>query len=76
MVDIAGLPLRFHPELHEVVYNLDAIELKDFEENLDTYFDLYKMSIEERVKKGDKTINNNVLSNKYQLLAFMITFKS
>lgn len=25
MIDIAGLPLRFHPELHEVVYNLDAI---------------------------------------------------
>jgi len=36
---------------------------------------VYRNELTEKVKRGDKTVNNNILENKYQLLGAMKAYK-
>ena len=67
MIDLGGLPLSFPKEAQDILYSIDAVEIEDIEENLENIYEMYL--IEMKKKKGDETVNNNVLENKYQLLA-------
>jgi hypothetical protein len=41
MIDLGGLPLRFHNELQQIFISLDPISLEQMEENLDMYYEMY-----------------------------------
>ena len=49
--------------------SVDAVEIEKVEENLESIFELYLQEMKKKLKKGDQTVNNNLLEHKYQLLA-------
>ena len=52
MIDLGWLAFSFPKELQEILSSVDAVEIKEIEENLDTIFGMYLMQMEK--KKGIK----------------------